>query len=175
VARDVVDHATTIVRDEIKMGRLSARRYAEHLRRDVAPRAGWIAAAVALGGLAVLAFAIGLFLGIAHAIGSVAWTFVIYGAALTVTAVIAAALSSQPSRRDEGEAIARRFPAARARPSLPEHGVTAQRSGPEAHREAVEEARRESVVERTVTDRSVTERTLPYRPTEANGEAQRSR
>jgi hypothetical protein len=147
VARDVLDHATMIVRDEIKMGRLSARRYADHLRRDVAPRAGWIAAAAALGGLGVLAFAVGLFLGIAHALGSVAWTFVIYGAALTVAAVVAAALSGQPSQRDEGEAIARRFPAARLRPSLPEHLAAAQRSRPEAHREAVEEARRESVTE----------------------------
>jgi hypothetical protein len=175
VARDVLDHATMIVRDEIKVGRLSARRYAEHLRHDVAPRAGWIAVAAALGGLAVLAFAIGLFLGIAHAIGSVAWTFVIYGAALTVTAVVAAVISKNPSRRDEGEAIARRFPAARARPSLPEHGIVGQRSIPEAHREEVAEARREAVVERTVVDSSVTERSLPYRATEANGEAQRSR
>jgi hypothetical protein len=143
VARDLVDHATMIVRDEIKIGKLEARRYAEHLRHDVAPRAGFLAAAASLAALAVLAFAVALFLGIAQAIGSVAWTFAIFGALLAVVAVIVATLA-HPSRRDEGEEIARRFPAARTKASEPEHLLTAQRSSLSAHREEVEEARREA-------------------------------
>ena len=133
-----------IVRDEIKIGRLEARRVADHLRRDVAPRAGWLAAAAALGALGVLAGAVALFLGIAQAIGSVAWTFAIYAAFFAVAAVLAAALSARPPRRDEGEEIARRFPAARAKASEPAHLITAQRAGLEAHREVVAEARREA-------------------------------
>jgi hypothetical protein len=165
VARDLVDHATMIVRDEIKMGRLSARRYADHLRHDVAPRAGWLCAAAALVGLGVLAFAVAVFLGLARLIGSVAWAFAIYGAVLTVAGVVAAAVSSRPPLRDEGEEIARRFPAVRAKESLPEHLVAAQRSRPEAHREELEEARRESVVERS----------LPYHAAAPRPELQRSR
>jgi hypothetical protein len=61
-----------------------------------------------------------------------------------VIAIVAAALARQPSRRDEGEEIARRFPAAHLKETEPEHLLTAQRSTTEAHREAIAEARREA-------------------------------
>ena len=144
VARDAMDHAAVIVRDRIKIGTLEARRYAEHMRRDVAPRAGLAFAAAALGTLAVTSGLVGLFLGIAGAIGSVAWTFVIYAAFFAVIAIVAAALARQPLRRDEGEEIARRFPAAHLKETEPAHLLTAQRSTTEAHREVIAEARREA-------------------------------
>jgi hypothetical protein len=144
VARNVIDHVTMIARDEVKIAGLEARRRIEHLRRDVAQplayrTAAWLAAAVA--GLCGL---IAVFLGIAHALGSVAWAFVIYTALFAVVAVAAAALSSRPPRRDVGEEIARRFPAARTRATEPEHLLVAQRGTTEAHQREVEEARREA-------------------------------
>jgi hypothetical protein len=145
VARDVMDHAAVIVRDEIKIRMLETRRYAEHVRRDVAPRAALVAAAAALGTLAVIAGLVGLFLGIAGAIGSVAWTFVIYAALFAVVALVVAGLANQASRRDEGDEIARRFPAARLKETGGEHLLVAQRSSPEAHRREIEEARREAL------------------------------
>jgi hypothetical protein len=144
VARDVIDHVTMIVRDEVKIAGLEARRRVEHLRRDVGGRLAYRAAAVLAGVVAGLCGLVALFLGIARALDSVAWAFAIYAAAFAVVAVVAAALSSRPPRRDVGEEIARRFPAARARQTEPEHLLVAQRSSPEAHRREVEEARIEA-------------------------------
>lgn len=144
VARDVLDHATTIVRDEIKIARLEARRYGEHLRRDVARPAALGAAAVSLGALGALFGLIALFLGIARAIDSVAWTFAIYAGAFCVAGVVAYAMAKRPQHRDVGEEIARRFPATRTKESEREHLLVAQRTRPEAHREEVAEARREA-------------------------------
>ena len=45
VARDVMDHASMIVRDRLELTRLEAHRYAEHVKKDVAPRAAFGAAA----------------------------------------------------------------------------------------------------------------------------------
>ncbi len=144
VARDVMDHAAVIVRDRFKIGALEARRFAEHVRRDVAPRAGLVATAAALGALAVIAGLVGLFLGIAGAIGSVAWTFVIYAALFAVAALVVGSLAGRAPRRDEGEEIARRFPAARLSEAESEHLLVEQRSTPEAHQREIEEARREA-------------------------------
>jgi hypothetical protein len=96
VARDVIDHTTIIVRDEVKIAKLEARRYADHLRRDVAPRAGYTVAAATLGGLSVLFGLVALFLGIAEALGSVAWTFAIYCALFAVLTIVAAYLAAHP-------------------------------------------------------------------------------
>jgi len=144
VARDVMDHAAIIVRDRLKIGTLEVRRYAEHVRRDVAPRAGLLGAAGLLGTLAVISGLVGLFLGIAGAIGSVAWTFVIYAALFAVVAVVVGALAGQRPHRDEGEEIARRFPGAQVKESEREHLLVAQRGSREAHREEIAEARREA-------------------------------
>ena len=144
VARNLLDHATMIVRDEIKIGRLEARRYAEHVRRDLAPRAAYVTAAASLGAVGALSLLIAVFLGIAWAIGSVAWAFAIYGVLFAVAAVVVAVLARRPPRRDEAAELARRFPAARAKASEPEHLLVAQQSRPELHRREVEEAQREA-------------------------------
>jgi uncharacterized membrane protein len=91
VARDVMDHATLIVRDQVEIGRLEARRYADHVRRDVAPRAARTVAVLALAGVAAACGLVALFLGIARALGSVAWTFAIYGVLFAAAALIARA------------------------------------------------------------------------------------
>src|ERR1700733_13471420 len=77
VARDVIDHVTILLRDQIGIVRLEARRLAERARRDVLPRAALLALAAGLAGLAGLLGLVALFLGIAFAIG-VAWAFAIY-------------------------------------------------------------------------------------------------
>jgi len=99
VARDVMDHAAIIVRDRIEIGKLEARRYAEHVRRDVAPRAAFGVAAAVLAAVAVLSGLLALFLGIARALDSVAWAFAIYAALFAVLAVFAYALSTRAPRR----------------------------------------------------------------------------
>ncbi len=144
VARDVMDHATAIARDQVNLGKLAARRYAERVRREMAPRAAFVAAAGVVGGLAGVFGLLALFLGIAQAISSVPWTFAIYSAVFAVVAVVLVSLSARTPRRDEGEEIARRFPAARMKETRPEHLIVVQRSAPEAHAEAVSEARREA-------------------------------
>jgi hypothetical protein len=108
VARDVMDQGTIILRDEIKLAKLGARRYSEHLRRDVAPR---VAVAV-LGAAAALCGLIALFLGIASALDSVAWAFAIYCALFAVTALVTAGL------------VARRSPEALQRSRYPTGGST---------------------------------------------------
>ena len=110
----------------------------------MAPRAALGAAAVALGALAALCLLVAAFLGLAAAIGSVAWTFALFAAVFAVVTLVVAILARQPPRRDEGEEIARRFPAARLRETEPEHLLVAQRTSPEAHRREIEEARREA-------------------------------
>jgi hypothetical protein len=142
IARDVMDHATIIVRDHLQIGRLEARRYAQHVRRDVAPRAARGAVIVALASVAAACGLVAAFLGIARALDSVAWAFAVYCALFAVAALVALAVA--PPRRDEGEEIARRFPAARMKQTEPEHLLVAQRSTMDAHREEVEEARREA-------------------------------
>lgn len=144
VARDVMDQASVILRDRLKIGKLEARRYVEHVRRDLAPRAAYGAVTAALATVAVLCGLVALLIGIAHALGSVAWAFAIYAAAFAVATIVALSLGARPPRRDEGEEIARRFPAARTKESQPEHLLVTQRSTPEAHWEEIREARRET-------------------------------
>ncbi len=146
VARDVMDHATIIVRDQLEIGKLEARRYADHVRRDVAPRAARGAVVGALALVAVLCGLTAVFLGIARALDSVAWAFAIYCALFALAALVALAVGGQA--RDEGDEIARRFPATRTRRTEPEHLLVAQRSTATAHREEVEEARREAAAPR---------------------------
>jgi hypothetical protein len=144
VARDVIDHTSMMVRDAFKIVRLEASRYVEHLRRDVGWRAAFGALAAATGVAALLCGLIAVFLGIASAIGSVAWAFAIYAALFAVGAVVLAALANRPVKRDVGEEIAQRFPAARMKESEPEHLLTAQRSAEEAHVRMTKEAAREA-------------------------------
>jgi hypothetical protein len=145
VARDVMDHASMIVRDRVKIGRLEARRYVEHLKRDVAPRASFLAAAVVLGGLGALFGLIAVFLGIASAIGP-AWAFAIYCAVFILGGIVCAGFYGRPPiHRDEGEEIARRFPGAHMREGRPQQSLIAQRESAAGHREIVYEARREAV------------------------------
>lgn len=103
VARDMMDQGTMILRDEIKLAKLEARRYSEHLVRDVAPRA----AVAGLAAVAVLCGLIALFLGVASALGSVAWAFAVYGALFAVTALLAAGLWA---RRSPGALHRSRYP-----------------------------------------------------------------
>lgn len=142
VARDAMDHASMIVRDEIKIVRLQVRRYVEHVRGDVAPRALIVVAAGVIALLAALCFAIALFLAIAWAIGSVAWTFLIFAALLTVGAVVLVGASRRPARVTSSEEIERRFPAVKMESAREEQALVRQRR-PEAHTVIVEEARRE--------------------------------
>ncbi len=85
---------------------------------------------------------VAVFIGIAKALGSVAWAFAIYCALFAVAALIVLAVGAPA--RDAGDAIARRFPATRTKQTEPEHLLVAQRSTVDAHREEVEEARREA-------------------------------
>jgi hypothetical protein len=142
VARDAIDHVSMIVRDEIKIARLEARRLAEHARRDVLPRAALLAVAAGLAAVSGLLGLLALFLGIAFAIG-VAWAFAIYAAAFAVLAVGALAFAGRPPRPETSEEIARRFPAARSREGLPEHGIV-QIGREDGHRLVTGEARREA-------------------------------
>jgi hypothetical protein len=146
VARDVMDHVSMIARDESKMARLAVRRYVEHLRAEVAPRALFRAGVGACVALAGVFFLIALFLGIAWAIGSVAWTFLIFAALFGAGAVLLAAFAGRPARLESGEAIARRFPAARTDEGRPSQALVRQTS-PEGHRAVVAEAQREALHE----------------------------
>jgi len=103
VARDVVDHAAMIGRDWVEIGKLEARRYGEHLRRDVATRVAWGAVVAVLAALAGLCGLIALFWGIAAAIGSVAWTFVVFAALFAVLAVVVAAVAAPAPRRGDDQ------------------------------------------------------------------------
>jgi len=95
VARDVIDHVSMLVRDEVKIARLSARRYAEHLRADVAPRAGLIVGAAVLALLAVVFALIALFRGLVAALGSVTWTLVIFAALFALGAAVMVGFARQ--------------------------------------------------------------------------------
>jgi hypothetical protein len=92
VARDVMDHAGVIVRDQVEIGKLEARRYAAHVRRDVAPRAARTAAVGVLATLAASCGLVALFLGIARALDSVTWAFAIYCALFAAAALVARAV-----------------------------------------------------------------------------------
>jgi Putative Actinobacterial Holin-X, holin superfamily III len=144
VARDVMDHASAILRDRLQIGKIEARRYAEHVRRDVAPRAAFRAGAAALAALAVLFALVALFLGIADALGSVAWAFAIYAAAFAVGAIAVASAAGRAVHRDEREEMARRFPTARMEATMPEHLLVEPRSRADALPQKVAEGRREA-------------------------------
>jgi hypothetical protein len=119
VARDVMDHLSMMARDQAKMARLSARHYLEHLRAEVAPRALFLAAVSACVALAGVCFLIALFLGIAAALGSVAWTFLIFTGLFGAAAVALAGLASRPARLPTGVET-------RARPAEPPRQVPAE-------------------------------------------------
>lgn len=142
VARDAMDHASMIVRDELKIARLEARRYVDHVKRDVAPRALFATAAAACALLAAITGAIALFLGILWVIGSIAWTFLIFAAMFTTFAAVLANLSRRPAMVASSVEIERGFPAVKMEEHRPEHALAAQER-PEAHAMIVEAARRE--------------------------------
>jgi hypothetical protein len=142
VARDVIDHVSIIARDRFKIGKLEARRQAEHWRRDVAPRAAFGAVAALLGGMAAVMGLVALFLGIAAALGSVAWTFAIYCGFFVILAFIAAGLAARRPVVNEAELIERRFPSVQTRESYPAHQLTREET-PEAHRIVTREAQEE--------------------------------
>lgn len=142
VARDVMDHVSMIVRDEAKIAKLSVRRYAEHVREDVAPKALFTVGAAVCGALAVVMGLIALFLGIAYAIGSVGWTFAIFAAAFAVVTVVMAGMVKRP-RVERAEDISKRFPSVSAREGKHEHAL-ARQATPEGHREVTREAEREA-------------------------------
>jgi len=142
VARDVMDHASAIARDELALARLSARRYAEHVRRDVAPPALLGGAAVVTGSLGVMFGLIALFLGIARAIDSVAWTFAIYCALFAAGAALLLSTRRRAAAL-RGDEILGRLPAVRIAERAPEHALVRQET-PEAHRALVDEAAREA-------------------------------
>jgi hypothetical protein len=146
VARDTIDHASMLLRDEVKIARLSASRYAEHVRRDVAPMALWTTAAGVAGALAAVMLLVGIFLGLAEALGSVAWTFVIYAAAFAGAGGVAWTMRARVEKHPTAEDLSRRFPSVRAQASRPEHALT-QAEQPAAHAEAKREAAREAAHE----------------------------
>lgn len=143
VARDLMDHASMIARDEARMARLSVSRYVEHLRTDVAPRAMWGAATGVCAALALVCALLALFLGIVWAIGSVAWTFLIFAGLFIIGAGAAASLYGRPARLTTAEDIERRFPSVRAHEAAPER-VLSQQATPEAHAQVKAEALREA-------------------------------
>jgi hypothetical protein len=110
VARDVIDHVTMIVRDEVKIAGLETRRRVEHLRREVAVRLAYRAAAVLMATVAGICGLIALFLGIARALDSVAWAFAIYAALFAVVAIVVVALSSRLPRQEARSGQMSRYP-----------------------------------------------------------------
>jgi hypothetical protein len=142
VARDVMDHASIIVRDRIELTRLEAQRYAAHVKKDVAPRAALTAAVVVCGGLAGLMALIAVFLGLVSALGSVAWSFVIYALVFAVVTAALAGFRAQPPRAPRAEDIERRFPIVKAHEHEPAHALVRQET-PEEHHKIVVEAGRE--------------------------------
>jgi len=145
VARDVMDQLSMMARDEARLARLSARRYVERLRGDVAPRAAWTAVAAVALMLAGIFALIALFWGLATLIGSAAWTFVIF-AALFLLAGVVAIVAARTPRAETAADIEKRFPAVRAHERAPEHALARQETE-EAHRRVLEEARREGARE----------------------------
>jgi len=142
VLRDVMDHASIIMRDELKLVRLEARRYTEHLKSEVAARALLTAGAAVCALLTALFGLIAVFLGIARALGSVAWAFAIY--AVLFAAGTAVMLGVRARRATlGGEEILGRLPGVRAHEPEREHALVQQET-PEAHRVLTEEARREA-------------------------------
>jgi hypothetical protein len=142
VARDVMDHISMLVRDEAKIARLSVRRYTEHVREDVAPKALFGVGAAVCAGLAVVCGLLALFLAIAWALGSVAWTFLIFCGLFVVGTIVMVGLVARP-RPARPEDISKRFPAVGTRTGMPEHAL-ARQSTPEGHREVTLEAERET-------------------------------
>jgi hypothetical protein len=144
VARDVIDHIGMVARDGLKIAKLEVRRYVEHLRRDVRGRAVFGTLAALTAAAALVCGLVAVFLGIASALGSVAWAFAIYAGIFAVGAIILFMLASRPIERETGDEIARRFPAARMKESEPEHMLVAQRSTEAGHERATQEAAREA-------------------------------
>lgn len=143
VARDVMDHASMIVRDRVEIARLEARRWKDHLARDVAPRALFAVGAALCALLALTAGLVALFLALAAALGSVAWTFLIFAGLFVLAGVVMAGFYTRSPVPLGAEDIARRFPAVRSEPARPEHALVRQEH-PEAHRMITAEAAREA-------------------------------
>jgi hypothetical protein len=143
VARDMMDQVSIMARDEVRLARLSARRYVEHLRGDVAPRALWATVAGVTAMLAGIFLAIAIFWGIAVLIGSVAWTFVIFAAFCILGSVLAISAMRRTQHAETAADIERRFPAVRADKAGPEHAI-ARLDSEEGHRERIAEAQRET-------------------------------
>lgn len=151
VARDAMDHASVIVRDEIKIARLEARRYVDHVKRDVAPRALFGVAAAACALLAGVAFLVALFFAILWVLGSIAWSFLVLAVLFTAIALALAGRARRPAALLGSVEIEERFPAVKMEGARREHARVMQES-PEAHAAIVEEARREARQERSDTE-----------------------
>lgn len=147
VARDVMDHASMIVRDRVEIARLEARRWKETLRRDVAPKAALATGVVVCALLALTAGLIALFLAVAAALGSVAWAFLIFAGLFVLAAVALAGFYTRLPAAMSTEDIEKRFPAVRAEPHRPERALVRQ-EGREAHAVITAEAAREGERER---------------------------
>jgi membrane protein implicated in regulation of membrane protease activity len=143
VARDVIDHVGMVARDGIKIAKLEVGRYVEHLRKDVGARALLGTGAALTAAAALVCGLVAAFLGIAYAVG-VAWAFAIYCGIFAVLALFLYMLAKRPVENYTGDDIARRFPAARVKESLPEHLLVAQRSTEAGHQRMTEEAAREA-------------------------------
>lgn len=144
VARDAMDHASMIVRDEVAIARLEVRRWIEHLKRDVAPR-GVIAGAMGITGLLAGVFALlAVFLAIVAATDSVAWACAIYAVLFGVATIVLVGLYRRPARLQTAEDIERQFPAVKMEERRPEHALVKQETPP-AHRVIVVEANREAM------------------------------
>jgi hypothetical protein len=126
VARDVVDHLQVIVRDELAIAKLEARRAVERAKeraKAAAPRVafGIVAGVAAL--LAVVFLLIAIFIALGDAVPSVGWRLAIFGIFFLVVSVIAAIFAG--SRETEHEEAPRRAFAEAAprgpepRPALP--------------------------------------------------------
>jgi hypothetical protein len=143
VARDVIDHVGMVARDGLKIAKLEALRYVEHLRKDHGARAVLVTCAALTAAAALVCGLVAAFLGIAYAVG-VAWAFAIYCGIFAVFALFFFMLAARPAPTYTGDEIARRFPAARMKESQPEHLLVAQRSTEAGHQRMTEEAAREA-------------------------------
>ena len=98
VVRDAIDHTAMILRDTAKLGRLEVRDFQNRVLAPGLRKAG-IGVTIALfASLAAVFGLLAIFLGIAAAIDSVAWTFAIFAGAFAVVAMLVGPLAGREKK-----------------------------------------------------------------------------
>jgi hypothetical protein len=120
VVRDAMDHARVIVRDTAAIAKLEAKHTAEHVVREVVPRAGFglVAGVAGLVGLVMLLVA--AFMGLGALVPSVGWRVFIFSVFFLAVAGVAGYLTARPpkSLTHEDETKVKGFPAPKEPPRI---------------------------------------------------------